>query len=51
MEITWSTKEDLKQQRTAICIKIHEEIYKDIRNYKTTIDSIPFSNRWTDRED
>ena len=51
MEIIWSTKEDLKQQRTAICIEIYGEIYEDIRNYKTTIKSILSLDRQTNRED
>ena len=50
MEITWSTKKDFKQQRTAICIEIYRGIHEGIRNHETTINSIPFSDRQTNRE-
>ena len=51
MEMTWNTKEDSKQQRTAICVKIHGGIYKSIGDYKTTINSILSSDRQINRED
>jgi len=37
--------------RTTISIKVYGRIYKDVRNKKTTIDSIPSSNKWLDGKD
>ena len=51
MEFAWNTKENSEQQRTTIYIKIYERIYKSNGNYKTAIDSVPSSDRWTNRKD
>ena len=51
MKNIWNTKEDSKQQRTTICIKIHREIYKSTGNYKTIINNILSSDKWTNRKD
>ena len=43
-------QKNFKQWKTAICIKIYKGIHEGIRNYETTINSIPFSDRQTNRE-
>jgi len=37
----------LVYDRTTICIEIHRGIYESTRNNKTAINSISFSNRWS----
>jgi len=36
--------------RTTIYIKFYRGIYEGIGNKKTTINGIPFSNRWSNRK-
>ena len=50
IEAAWSTQEDSQQQKTAISIKIYGRIYQSARNQETIINGIPFSNKWSNRE-
>ena len=51
METTWNIQKDSQQQRTTIHIQVHRRVYQSTRNQVTIIDSVSFSNRWSNKKD